>query len=122
MPDDVIQDALGGSISGTPDGLKVEDLGTNCIWNADDGSSVKVEFNVLSFDTQKDLFSFGGDDFDEISIGGQDAFTYTTGGTTRARRWSSSAVATRSRCTSRRRRSRALFAVADAALDGLDDL
>ena len=100
----------------------MEDLGTNCIWNADDGSSVKVEFNVLSFDTQKDLFSFGGDDFDEISIGGQDAFTYTTGGDNSGAAVVELGGGDEVPLYVEAPTVEGAIAVADAALDGLDDL
>jgi hypothetical protein len=50
---------LGAALAGTPSGVLIEGLGTNCIYTTTTGSLIKIEFNTLGYKSSTDLMKLG---------------------------------------------------------------
>jgi hypothetical protein len=51
---------LGEAVAGTPAGMLVEGLGTNCIYTTASGAEIKIEFNIAGYKAQVALIGIGG--------------------------------------------------------------
>jgi hypothetical protein len=52
---------LGTAVEGTPSGMTIPDLGTNCVWtgSGENPPTIKVEFNTLAYKSQVSIFKTG---------------------------------------------------------------
>jgi hypothetical protein len=75
---------VGKDIKGTPGGILIAGLGTNCIWQTDDtmapGTFIKVEINPVTYKANTDIMTLGGSSATQFTVGGFDASGVDVGG------------------------------------------
>jgi hypothetical protein len=64
---------LGEAVTGTPSGMLVDGLGTNCIYDTASGASIKIEFNVAGYQAQVALIGIGGSAPKSLTVAGRQA-------------------------------------------------
>lgn len=74
---DEAKEIIGKAIATTPDGMSLQGLGTNCIYETEagmaDGTWIKVEIDGVSFKANSALLTLGGGTATQTSVAGFDA-------------------------------------------------